>query len=54
MNGSVYHQPGGDHTPNEPLVVEWLKQLKEVAKETNIEWAEKLSISPSKQLTLVS
>ena len=53
MNGSVYHQPDGDHTPNEPLVVEWLKQLKEVAKETNIEWAEKLSINPSKQLTLV-
>ena len=53
MNGSVYHQPDGDYTPNEPLVVEWLKQLKEVAKETNIEWAEKLSISPSKQLSLV-
>ena len=52
-NGSDYHQPDGDHTPNEPLVVEWLKQLKEVAKETNIEWAEKLSISPSKQLSLV-
>ena len=40
--------------PHREAVISWLKELKQVAKETNIEWAEKLSINPSKQLTLVS
>lgn len=34
-------------------VKEWLKELKNVAKETNEEWAEYLGIPKSKQLTLV-
>lgn len=39
--------------PHREAVISWLKELKQVAKETNIEWAEKLSINPSKQLSLV-
>lgn len=39
--------------PNRPLVIEWLQALKQVAKETNEEWASRLGINPSKQLSLV-
>lgn len=38
---------------NEPLLKGWLVELKAVAYTTNLEWAKKLSISPSKQLSLV-
>lgn len=36
-----------------PLLIPWLTELKEVARVTNLEWAETLHISPSKQLTLI-
>jgi ribonucleoside-diphosphate reductase alpha chain len=37
----------------EPLLVEWLKELRTVAKETNKTWAKKLGINPSKQIGLI-
>lgn len=37
----------------QPLVIRWLKELKQVARETNNEWASILGINPSKQLTLI-
>ena len=39
--------------PHREAVISWLKELKQVAKETNEEWAERLGINPSKQLSLV-
>ena len=48
MNGSVYEN---DYLV--PSVIRWLKELKQVAKDTNEEWASLLGINKSKQLTLV-
>ena len=39
--------------PNRLMVISWLKELKQVAKETNEEWALLLGVNKSKQLTLV-
>lgn len=41
------------YCPNVPLVIKWLQELRQVAKETNEEWAAKLGINPSKQIGLV-
>ena len=40
-------------TGSTEMLIDWLKEMKEVAKETNVEWAAKLSIPKSKQLTLI-
>ena len=39
--------------PHREAVISWLKELKQVAKETNEEWAARLGINPSKQLSLI-
>lgn len=47
-NADPYFGVSGD-----PLHIEWLKELKNVAKKINKEWAKKLGINPSKQLGLI-
>ena len=44
---------GRSDNPDYSYLPYWLSQLKEVARNTNNEWAERLGINPSKQLTLI-